>query len=52
MYQYKNRFSVGSMTAGYDEEGPQLFYVDSGAIRLNSNSCFSVGFGYTYMLMV
>eukprot|EP00486_Rosalina_sp_Unknown_P014979 CAMPEP_0201594514 /NCGR_PEP_ID=MMETSP0190_2-20130828/191807_1 /ASSEMBLY_ACC=CAM_ASM_000263 /TAXON_ID=37353 /ORGANISM="Rosalina sp." /LENGTH=259 /DNA_ID=CAMNT_0048054155 /DNA_START=672 /DNA_END=1451 /DNA_ORIENTATION=- len=48
MYQYKNRFSVGSMIAGYDKEGPQLFYVDSGAMRLNSNYCFSVGSGSTY----
>jgi len=48
MYQYKNRFSVGSMIAGYDKMGPQLFYVDSGAMRLNSNFCFSVGSGSTY----
>ncbi len=48
MGQYKNRFSVGSMIAGYDKEGPQLFYVDSGAMRLNSNFCFSVGSGSTY----
>ena len=48
MYQYKNRFSVGSMIAGYDKEGPQLFYVDSSAMRLNSNYCFSVGSGSTY----
>eukprot|EP01083_Nonionella_stella_P273796 929049_1 len=48
MYQYKHRFSVGSMIAGYDKEGPQLFYVDSSAMRLNSNFCFSVGSGSTY----
>eukprot|EP00485_Elphidium_margaritaceum_P014429 CAMPEP_0202727960 /NCGR_PEP_ID=MMETSP1385-20130828/185382_1 /ASSEMBLY_ACC=CAM_ASM_000861 /TAXON_ID=933848 /ORGANISM="Elphidium margaritaceum" /LENGTH=341 /DNA_ID=CAMNT_0049394203 /DNA_START=1870 /DNA_END=2895 /DNA_ORIENTATION=+ len=48
MYQYKDRFSVGSMIAGYDKEGPQLFYVDSSAMRLNSNFCFSVGSGSTY----
>jgi 20S proteasome subunit beta 5 len=48
MYQYKDRFSVGSMIAGYDNEGPQLFYVDSSAMRLNSNFCFSVGSGSTY----
>merc|ERR1719403_390628 len=48
MYQYKNRFSVGSMIAGYDKMGPQLFYVDSGAMRLDSNFCFSVGSGSTY----
>merc|ERR1712154_98639 len=48
MYQYKNRFSVGSMIAGYDKQGPQLFYVDSSAMRLNSNFCFSVGSGSTY----
>merc|ERR1712154_184376 len=50
MYQYKNRFSVGSMIAGYDKMGPQLFYVDSGAMRLDSNFCFSVGAGWRWDL--
>lgn len=48
MYEYKNRFSLGSMIAGWDKRGPQLYYVDSAAMRLNSNFMFSVGSGSTY----
>ena len=49
MNQYKGYgLSVGSMIAGWDTRGPQLFYVDSDAMRLNCDFGFSVGSGSTY----
>jgi len=40
--------SVGSMVAGWDKRGPQLYYVDSDGMRLKANFGFSVGSGSTY----
>jgi len=40
--------SVGSMVAGWDKRGPQLYYVDSDGMRLKANIGFSVGSGSTY----
>eukprot|EP00490_Sorites_sp_Unknown_P024085 CAMPEP_0114682516 /NCGR_PEP_ID=MMETSP0191-20121206/56644_1 /TAXON_ID=126664 /ORGANISM="Sorites sp." /LENGTH=175 /DNA_ID=CAMNT_0001962253 /DNA_START=453 /DNA_END=980 /DNA_ORIENTATION=+ len=48
MEAYKNRLSVGSMIGGWDKSGPNLYYVDSSAMRLNSGWGFSVGSGSTY----
>jgi 20S proteasome subunit beta 5 len=49
MNAYKGRgLSVGSMIAGWDKRGPQLFYVDSDAMRLKCEFGFSVGSGSTY----
>lgn len=36
--------SMGTMIAGWDESGPQLYYVDSDGTRLHGK-CFSVGSG-------
>jgi len=40
--------SVGSMVAGWDKRGPQLYYVDNDGMRLKANFGFSVGSGSTY----
>lgn len=32
--------SVGSMVAGWDKTGPQLYYCDSDGTRLHGNVCF------------
>ncbi|ETO17068.1 hypothetical protein RFI_20264 [Reticulomyxa filosa] len=40
--------SVGSMVAGCDKRGPQLYYVDSDAMRLKAEFGFSVGSGSTF----
>jgi len=39
--------SMGTMITGWDETGPQLYYVDSDGTRLKGN-IFSVGSGSTY----
>lgn len=39
--------SMGTMVTGWDETGPQLYYVDSDGTRLKGN-IFSVGSGSTY----
>merc|ERR550537_241903 len=39
--------SMGTMVTGWDDTGPQLYYVDNDATRLHDN-LFSVGSGSTY----
>ncbi|ETO26557.1 hypothetical protein RFI_10580 [Reticulomyxa filosa] len=49
LISYKNYgLSVGSMVAGWDKRGPQLYYVDSDAMRLKAEFGFSVGSGSTF----
>eukprot|EP00698_Gefionella_okellyi_P005600 TRINITY_DN15094_c0_g1_i1.p1 TRINITY_DN15094_c0_g1~~TRINITY_DN15094_c0_g1_i1.p1 ORF type:complete len:285 (+),score=47.38 TRINITY_DN15094_c0_g1_i1:39-857(+) len=48
LYQYKGHgLSMGTMIAGWDKTGPNLFYVDNDGTRLKGN-LFSVGSGSTY----
>jgi len=48
VYGYKGYgLSMGTMIAGWDKTGPNLFYVDSDGTRLKGN-LFSVGSGSTY----
>ena len=48
MNQYRGYgLSMGTMIAGWDKTGPQLFYCDDDGTRLKSN-LFSVGSGSTY----
>ena len=48
MYQYRGYgLSMGTMIAGWDKSGPQLYYVDNDATRIHGN-LFSVGSGSTY----
>eukprot|EP00953_Heterococcus_sp_UTEX-ZZ885_P009966 5837-Heterococcus_DN1.PRE.1 len=48
MQQYRGYgLSMGTMVAGWDKTGPQLYYVDDDATRLHSHM-FSVGSGSTY----
>jgi len=48
VYQYRNHgLSMGTMIAGWDKTGPNLFYVDSDGTRLKGQR-FSVGSGSTY----
>lgn len=48
VYAYKGRgLSMGTMVAGWDKTGPNLFYVDSDGTRLKGK-VFSVGSGSTY----
>lgn len=48
VYNYKGMgLSMGTMIAGWDKNGPQLFYVDNDGMRLQGN-IFSVGSGSTY----
>eukprot|EP01115_Flamella_aegyptia_P006214 TRINITY_DN26196_c0_g1_i1.p1 TRINITY_DN26196_c0_g1~~TRINITY_DN26196_c0_g1_i1.p1 ORF type:complete len:268 (-),score=40.41 TRINITY_DN26196_c0_g1_i1:71-874(-) len=48
VYAYKNYgLSMGTMIAGWDKTGPNLFYVDNDGTRLKG-SRFSVGSGSTY----
>nr|WCZ58489.1 20S proteasome subunit beta type-5 [Andalucia godoyi] len=48
VYQYRGYgLSMGTMIAGWDKTGPQLFYVDNDGMRLHGNM-FSVGSGSTY----
>lgn len=47
-YSYKGRgLSMGTMVAGWDKSGPNLFYVDDEGTRLKSD-VFSVGSGSIY----
>jgi len=39
--------SMGTMVAGWDKTGPQLYYCDDDGTRLHGN-LFSVGSGSTY----
>lgn len=48
LHYYKNYgLSMGVMLAGYDKNGPNLFYLDDDGTRLKGN-IFSVGSGSTY----
>eukprot|EP01135_Chromosphaera_perkinsii_P002006 Nk52_evm53s215 gene=Nk52_evmTU53s215 len=48
VYSYKGMgLSMGTMVAGYDKTGPNLFYVDSDGTRLKGD-IFSTGSGSTY----
>ena len=50
-FQIKNGLTVGTMIAGWDKTGPQLYYVDSDGTRLKAHPempRFSVGSGSTY----
>jgi len=48
MYQYKGYgLSMGTMVTGWDNTGPQLYYVDNDATRIHGD-LFSVGSGSTY----
>ena len=48
VYGYKGRgLSMGTMIAGWDKRGPNLYYVDSDGTRLK-NHIFSVGSGSTF----
>lgn len=48
MFQYRGYgLSMGTMVAGWDKTGPQLYYVDNDATRLKGD-LFSVGSGSTY----
>lgn len=48
MSQYRGYgLSMGTMVAGWDQTGPQLYYVDDDGTRLHGN-LFSVGSGSTY----
>jgi len=47
-YQYKNYgLSMGTMICGWDQTGPQIYYVDSDGQRLHG-PLFSVGSGSTF----
>mmetsp|Transcript_13063 Transcript_13063/g.38913 ORF Transcript_13063/g.38913 Transcript_13063/m.38913 type:complete len:286 (-) Transcript_13063:41-898(-) len=48
MYSYRGRgLSMGTMVCGWDEGGPQLYYVDDDGTRLKGD-VFCVGSGSTY----
>ena len=48
MYSYRGRgLSMGTMVCGWDDTGPQLYYVDDDGTRLHGN-VFCVGSGSTY----
>ena len=48
VYNYKNQgLSMGTMIAGWDRTGPNLWYVDNDGTRLQGQR-FSVGSGSTY----
>ena len=52
MNSYKGYgLSMGTMVTGWDETGPQLYYVDDDGTRLKGN-LFSVGSGSTYAYSV
>lgn len=47
-YQYRGYgLSMGTMITGWDQTGPQLYYVDNDATRIHGD-LFSVGSGSTY----
>jgi len=51
-FQYKGAgLSCGTMVAGYDKKGPQLYYVDDNGTRLKGK-VFSLGSGSTYAYSV
>merc|ERR1712159_300094 len=48
LYSYQGYgLSVGTMIAGWDKTGPQLYMLDSDGIRIHGQ-CFSVGSGSTF----
>lgn len=48
IYQYKGRgLSMGTMICGWDDKGPQIYYVDNDGQRLEGK-LFSVGSGSTF----
>lgn len=48
LYGYRNHgLSVGCMLTGWDNEGPQLYYLDNDGTRIKGN-IFSCGSGSTY----
>merc|ERR1712167_161725 len=48
MYNYRGYgLSMGTMVTGWDKPGPQLYYVDNDATRINGN-LFAVGSGSTF----
>lgn len=48
MYSYRGRgLSMGTMVCGWDDTGPQLYYVDDDGTRLHGD-VFCVGSGSTY----
>lgn len=48
LHHYKNYgLSMGVMLAGYDKNGPNLYYLDDDGTRLKGN-IFSIGSGSTY----
>lgn len=48
VYEYKGMgLSMGTMIAGWDKTGPQLYYVDNDGVRLHGTR-FSVGSGSTF----
>ena len=52
LYGYKGMgLSVGTMIAGWDKTGPNLYHVDSEGTRLKGDK-FSVGSGSTYAMGV
>ncbi len=52
LYHFKGQgLSVGSMMAGYDHDGPALYYCDSDGERVKGDR-FSVGSGSTYAYSV
>eukprot|EP00497_Spongosphaera_streptacantha_P003080 TRINITY_DN3724_c0_g1_i1.p1 TRINITY_DN3724_c0_g1~~TRINITY_DN3724_c0_g1_i1.p1 ORF type:complete len:101 (+),score=10.81 TRINITY_DN3724_c0_g1_i1:154-456(+) len=49
MWSYRGYgLSMGTMVAGWDKKGPQLFYVDDNGVRLKAEWGFSVGSGSTF----
>ncbi|KAL3917926.1 MAG: hypothetical protein SGILL_004483 [Bacillariaceae sp.] len=53
-YLYSMRgldLSVGTMIAGWDAKGPQIFYVDNTGMRINGD-LFAVGSGSTFALSI
>jgi 20S proteasome subunit beta 5 len=50
LYQLRNaQLSVGTMIAGWDHKGPQIYYVDSSGTRIQGDM-FAVGSGSTFAL--
>ena len=48
VFNYRNHgLSIGSMIAGWDRTGPNLYFIDNSGTRLKGN-IFSVGSGSTY----
>lgn len=48
VFNYRNHgLSIGSMVAGWDKTGPNLYFIDNSGTRLKGN-LFSVGSGSTY----